>query len=331
MSIEVRCPSCHQKLRVPDQYGGKKAKCPKCHGVIDISSPDAPAAEPHLTPKFEVPSPVKTSASAVPVAPKQTATKSDAARSASRTSDAGADSKEDWYLRTEEGEQYGPVSKHELDSWMSDGRVDASCQLLHEGWEHWKWAEEVYPGLAEFAPSPAPPAPEPELPTIHVSPSPRLEVNPFASPTDVPAISVHDGHGDATGITPATTLALAQTRPWVLFLSILGFLVGGIVVLAAMGMAASAVIGQGSQTVPMLAIGLVYLIIAAIYLLVSYYLFTYASRIKSFVYSRSAFDLERAIVAQKSFWKLMGIFVVVGIVFYVLAIVAVIVGVSFVG
>ena len=56
-----------------------------------------------------------------------------------------------WYVQTEEGEHYGPVPKEELDAWAAEGRLDASCQVLCEGWPQWKWAEDVYPELAEPA------------------------------------------------------------------------------------------------------------------------------------------------------------------------------------
>jgi hypothetical protein len=54
-----------------------------------------------------------------------------------------------WYLQADGGEKFGPVSKADLDGWLEDGRIDASCQILCEGWEEWKWAEDVYPQLAQ--------------------------------------------------------------------------------------------------------------------------------------------------------------------------------------
>src|SRR5436190_8674574 len=37
MPIAVACPSCHARLRVGDQYAGRKVRCPKCSGVIAVS------------------------------------------------------------------------------------------------------------------------------------------------------------------------------------------------------------------------------------------------------------------------------------------------------
>jgi hypothetical protein len=36
VAIEVRCPQCHTKLKTPDSFAGKKARCPKCTGVVEI-------------------------------------------------------------------------------------------------------------------------------------------------------------------------------------------------------------------------------------------------------------------------------------------------------
>ena len=79
-----------------------------------------------------------------------------------------------WFLKTEDGGDYGPVPKAELDGWFRDGRVTADCQLLRQGADQWQWASDVYPSLdAESAPAPAPipkpPAPKP--PTVAKPPA----------------------------------------------------------------------------------------------------------------------------------------------------------------
>src|SRR5438045_1605084 len=37
MPIAVACPSCHARLKVGDQFAGRKVRCPKCSGVIPVS------------------------------------------------------------------------------------------------------------------------------------------------------------------------------------------------------------------------------------------------------------------------------------------------------
>lgn len=54
MAVTVQCGACSKKLQAPEQYAGKKAKCPSCGGVIVIpsaapgasSAPPRPAAAP---------------------------------------------------------------------------------------------------------------------------------------------------------------------------------------------------------------------------------------------------------------------------------------------
>lgn len=48
-----------------------------------------------------------------------------------------------WRLRTPEGQIYGPVSKDELDKWVSDGRVTADCCIAPDE-SNWDRADQVY-------------------------------------------------------------------------------------------------------------------------------------------------------------------------------------------
>jgi len=53
-----------------------------------------------------------------------------------------------WRVRTADGEEYGPIDREELDAWVAEGRIDAECQVLQDGWQRWQWADEVYEQLA---------------------------------------------------------------------------------------------------------------------------------------------------------------------------------------
>jgi hypothetical protein len=57
----------------------------------------------------------------------------------------------EWHIQTEDGAEFGPVTRSELDKWHADGRINLDCQILCEGWTEWKWAEEVFAELAEMA------------------------------------------------------------------------------------------------------------------------------------------------------------------------------------
>ena len=54
---------------------------------------------------------------------------------------------ETWSLKTPDGQIYGPVSKPELDEWVEQGRVSATCLVRAEGTMHWQASIVLYPQL----------------------------------------------------------------------------------------------------------------------------------------------------------------------------------------
>ncbi len=53
-----------------------------------------------------------------------------------------------WMAYTAAGQQLGPVSKQQLDQWVSQGTVDAQSHVFCTGWTDWRPAAEIYPALA---------------------------------------------------------------------------------------------------------------------------------------------------------------------------------------
>jgi len=45
VSIQVTCGSCKSQFNAPDNAGGKRTKCPKCGGIIEIPVPALPDVE----------------------------------------------------------------------------------------------------------------------------------------------------------------------------------------------------------------------------------------------------------------------------------------------
>jgi hypothetical protein len=77
---------------------------------------------------------------------------------------------EQWFLKGEDGETFGPVDRATLDSWHDEGRMTADSQLLKHGTEQWQWASDVYPDLEEPEPEPeTPPAAPATTSSIHQS------------------------------------------------------------------------------------------------------------------------------------------------------------------
>jgi hypothetical protein len=122
MPIEVVCPSCARQFRVPDKVAGKKIKCPKCAGVLPV-----------------------------PGGPDSGTGSTDAGGNSPGSGSGVAASPSAWYLKTPDGNQYGPVPRAELDQWFGEGRVTAQCQLLKQGASQWQWASDIYPQLNNAA------------------------------------------------------------------------------------------------------------------------------------------------------------------------------------
>ena len=115
MSIEIQCNGCHSNLRVPDEHAGKQARCPKCGTIQTI--PGAATAFSPLT---------------------------------AEPQDTRLDQ---WYVRTSEGGEYGPVPRVELDQWVSESRLSAESRI-RRATEAWMPATTLYPDLPSAAPKP---------------------------------------------------------------------------------------------------------------------------------------------------------------------------------
>lgn len=130
-TISTACTACGHTMKVRSQMEGKKGRCPKCQAVFQVQSMDSQPAASQAAPARQQPV-------------------------ASQPADDG----ETWFLLTAAEEEFGPITKKELDSWVEEGLVTADSQVFHEGDDAWRWAVELYPQLdgyvgAEDAGSPA--------------------------------------------------------------------------------------------------------------------------------------------------------------------------------
>jgi hypothetical protein len=158
-------------------------------------------------------------------------------------------------------------------------------------------------------------------------------MNPYSPPADLqpypaaaPPYPVAAGTG-AGAVSEATVLALRQTRPWVMFLSILAFIGSAFMLLAGlfmMGVALLSGTGVAEKGLQAL-IGAIYLPLAVLYIYPGIKLWTYGSAIGRLMSSGAVADLEAALAQQKSFWKFSGIAAIVMIALYMLFFVAMIV------
>ncbi|HEX5105680.1 MAG TPA: NINE protein [Pirellulaceae bacterium] len=143
MAIEVSCPSCAGQFRVPDTAAKKKIRCPKCKGAMEV--PAAPSRSP--------PTAVETQPTP-----------------------------ERWFLKTEDGEDFGPAARAELDEWKAEGRITVDCQLLREGSDQWQWAEDLYPDL-HSTPAAAEPGRGGPARSLATTPS-KATARPVAAPIE---------------------------------------------------------------------------------------------------------------------------------------------------
>ena len=141
----------------------------------------------------------------------------------------------------------------------------------------------------------------------------------YAPPRSV----VRDVSGGSGLMSEMIVASLRKTRPWVLFIAILGFIGAAFMLLASIpvflggGMTgfegADAGLGMAG-TGMMIGMGVIYLLMGVIYFMASLYLLRYASAIKRAVTGLNIGDLESALEAQASFWKLVGILSIVSII-----------------
>lgn len=149
--------------------------------------------------------------------------------------------------------------------------------------------------------------------------------NVYQSPTTnvVPGAETLHPAERQSGVTERMVAALRRTRPWVLFLAVLGFITSGFMVLLGMAMTLMSSFMGGMQDelgFPPIILGLVYLFVAAIYFFPCLLLQRYASAIRELVSGGGVVALEDALERQQSFWRLLGILALVTIVLYLLVI-----------
>ena len=117
--------------------------------------------------------------------------------------------------------------------------------------------------------------------------------------------------------TPGMVQALKETKPWVRFLSILGFVgcglmfLAGVVVMIA-GAFAGGEFGGGFGAL----LGFVYFVMGGLWILPLIHLHKYANAITGAVQGAGAPAIEGALQRQRSFWRTVGIMTLVFIGLY---------------
>ena len=161
MPIETMCSGCGQRLRVAEEHAGKLAKCPRCGATYTVPSGSSSAA----------------------------------LHSAGTASGIAGGKTDAWYMRAEDGRSYGPVTKSELDTWFTEGRIGPNAQLRQEGSEPWEAASSIYPALHRPAASAGQQAGTP-----FGNPSFIDESSPYRAPSPGPSATGRHYHPHRGGL-----------------------------------------------------------------------------------------------------------------------------------
>jgi hypothetical protein len=110
-------------------------------------------------------------------------------------------------------------------------------------------------------------------------------------------------------LSPRVIDLMRNTGPWVRFLAILAYIFAGLLALGGIFMLVQSATARFRPVPP--AAGVLYLVLAVVYLFPAGYLSRYASALRRLQQMRRNVDLEEAIDAQRAFWKLCGILTII--------------------
>jgi len=126
-------------------------------------------------------------------------------------------------------------------------------------------------------------------------------------------------------ITEGIVDALRSTRPWVLFIAILCLLCTFAMFLGCFFMVLAGIVGSEGEGVMLLVMAAFYGVLGGVYVLPAWWLVRYFSAIGGVVAFQDTEHVEKALVAQRNFWRGVGIMVILAMLLYFGAIVVAVV------
>lgn len=146
------------------------------------------------------------------------------------------------------------------------------------------------------------------------------EYNPYQPPTSADFGAAPVEARQPTAEIPESILeSLRQTRPWVIFMAVLGFLNAGLLVLMGLVvMVVGSFVSAPFKNVPIggVLVGLFYMILGVIPVVPSILLVRYGTSIGRFLSNPEMDGLADVVARQKSFWRFVGIATAVLVVLY---------------
>ena len=126
--------------------------------------------------------------------------------------------------------------------------------------------------------------------------------------------------------------ALRESAKWSMFLAIMGFIGIGFMVVAALFIGSAMAMIPDNPSNPVSAIkgylSFIYIILAALYFPTVYYLYKYASDMKTSLQARNSQSVSEALVSLKSHHKYLGISIISLIALYIIGIIVMIIVVA---
>jgi hypothetical protein len=149
-----------------------------------------------------------------------------------------------------------------------------------------------------------------------------MESNPYATPS----ANLYGTTGaGADSVSEGTLRHLQGTKPWVQFMSVLFFILAGLMFLGGiamglMGGVSGMAMAEGGEPAAGIAgamgivMAVIYCTLGLLYLFPAVKMWKYGSRIGTLAQTRSVADLEGALNEQRVVWKFWGIMTIIGIV-----------------
>lgn len=162
---------------------------------------------------------------------------------------------------------------------------------------------------------------------------PIMESNNLPNPYSTPAANLYGAAsgGGVDAVSPGTIAQLAGTKPWVRFISVMLWIGVGLMILVSIGMGAVMAMGFASQAktgpfggAEMIALVVLYGVMAFLYIYPAMKLWAFANRIGSLNSTRSVADLDAALNEQRRFWKFFGVLIIIMICIYIIFIIGMI-------
>lgn len=220
------------------------------------------------------------------------------------------------YQVTREGQNLGSFEASQIQEGLQTGQFLPSDWGWREGMSGWKGLTEI------FGESPAQ---QPRALASSFSslvrkspaskPAERESINPYAAPASNRVISRSSGE-----LPSDVMLELQNTRPWVLFIAVVMWIIGGgflilfLINIFLTGSPASSSVFKSGSLVSMISymvgFGLGLAVVAYVIIYPTLKLTRYALNIARFTKSESFADLAEALSEQRQFWRFQGILLI---------------------